>query len=189
MDSTLATVPEFPFANGRLRRIRPDDIAQIYAGLSHPQVIAHYGVSYASLAATGEQMRWYEQLLEDYTGIWWALADDDDVLVGACGFNDRNHQHRRVEMGYWLLPQYWQRGLMAQALPPILRYAFQIMGVHRIHLDIELENIASWRLAEKLGFSRDGTLRDVELKDGRYLSLYQYSLLATDQAARSLLAG
>jgi len=63
------------------------------------------------------------------------------------------------------------------------------MGVHRIHLDIEPENTASWRLAEKLGFSRDGTLRDVEFKDGRYLSLHQYSLLATDQAARSLLAG
>jgi len=113
MDSTLAKFPEFCLANGRLRRIRPDDVAQVHAGLSCP----HYGVSYASLAATGEQMRWYEQLLEDDTGIWWALADDDDVLIGACGFNDRNHQHRRLEMGYWLLPQYWQRGLMAQALP------------------------------------------------------------------------
>ena len=44
-------------------------------------------------------------------------------------------------------------------------------------------------MAETLGFSRDGTLRDVEYKDGRYLSLHQYSLLATDQAARALLAG
>lgn len=187
MDGTLATFPEFSFANGRLRRIRPDDIGQVYAGLSHPQVIAHYGVSYASLAATREQMHWYEQLLEDGTGIWWALADDDDALIGACGFNDRNHQHRRVEMGYWLLPQHWQRGLMGQALPAILMHAFLAMGVHRIHLDIEPDNIASWRLAEKLGFSRDGTLRDVEFKDGRYLSLHQYSLLATDQAARALL--
>ncbi|WP_236100859.1 GNAT family N-acetyltransferase [Pseudomonas argentinensis] len=61
--------------------------------------------------------------------------------------------------------------------------------MHRVHLDIEPENVASWRLAEKLGFSREGTLRDVEYKGGRYLSLHQYSLLSTDQAARVLVAG
>jgi len=189
MNSPVATFPEFSFAGYRLRRIRPGDIEQVYAGLSHPQVIAHYGVSYPSLAATHEQMQWYEQLLADRTGIWWGLADDRDVLIGACGFNDWNHQYQRIEMGYWLLPHHWQRGLMQQALPHILRHALASMGVHRIHLDIEPENVASWRLAEKLGFSFEGTLRDVEYKGGRYLSLHQYSLLATDQAARVLLEG
>lgn len=189
MDSTATAFPEFSFAGYRLRRIRPGDIEQVYAGLSHPQVIAHYGVFYPSLAATHEQMQWYEQLLSDQAGIWWGLADDSDVLIGACGFNDWNHQHQRIEMGYWLLPHHWQRGLMQQALPHILRHALTNMGVHRIHLDIEPENVASWRLAEKLGFSFEGTLRDVEYKGGRYLSLHQYSLLATDQAARVLLEG
>ncbi|MBD9656459.1 GNAT family N-acetyltransferase [Pseudomonas sp. PDM12] len=188
MDSALARFPEFSFADCKLRCIRADDIEQVYAGLSDPRVIAHYGVSYSSLAATREQMLWYAQLLADEAGIWWALADNDDVLIGACGFNDWHHEYRRIEMGYWLLPDYWRRGLLQQALPCILRHALQAMGVHRIHLDIEPENVASWRLAEKLGFSREGTLRDVEYKDGRYLSLHQYSLLASDQAALALLA-
>lgn len=189
MDSPATAFPEFSFAGYRLRRIRPGDVEQVYVGLSHPQVIAHYGVSYPSLAATHEQMQWYEQLLADRTGIWWGLADDRDVLIGTCGFNDWNHQYQRIEMGYWLLPHHWQRGLMQQALPHILRHALTSMGVHRIHLDIEPENVASWRLAERLGFSFEGTLRDVEYKGGRYLSLHQYSLLATDQAARVLLEG
>lgn len=189
MDSALATFPEFSFSGYRLRRIRPDDIEQVYAALSHPQVIAHYGVSYPSLVATREQMQWYERLLADEAGIWWGLADDQDLLIGACGFNDWSHAHHRIDMGYWLLPQHWRRSLMGQALPHVLRHALTVMGVHRVHLDIEPENVASWRLAEKLGFSREGTLRDVEFKDGRYLSLHQYSLLSTDQAARVLVAG
>lgn len=70
-----------------------------------------------------------------------------------------------------------------------MRYAFESMNVHRIHVDIEPENIASCRLVEKLGFTHEGTLRDVECKNGRYLSRHQYSLLASDHAARALLAG
>ncbi|WP_416637894.1 hypothetical protein [Pseudomonas sp. OHS18] len=65
MDSALARFPEFSFADCKLRCIRADDIEQVYAGLSDPRVIAHYGVSYSSLAATREQMLWYEQLLAD----------------------------------------------------------------------------------------------------------------------------
>ena len=91
-------------------------------------------------------------------------------------------------MGYWLLPEFWQRGLLQRGLPRIMRYAFESMNVHRIHVDIEPENIASCQLVEKLGFTHEGTLRDVECKNGRYLSRHQYSLLASDHAARALLA-
>ncbi|WP_236100858.1 hypothetical protein [Pseudomonas argentinensis] len=69
MDSALAPFPESSLAGFRLRRIRPDDIEQVYAALSHPQVIGHYGVSYPSLIATREQMQWYERLLADEAGI------------------------------------------------------------------------------------------------------------------------
>ncbi|SHM48779.1 GNAT family N-acetyltransferase [Phytopseudomonas punonensis] len=188
MHSEASLFPEFTLADCILRCIRPDDIERVYAGLSHPQVIAHYGVSYDSLCATREQMQWYESLLRDRRGIWWAVASrDGDLLMGACGFNDWSHQHHSVDVGYWLLPDYWRRGLLSQALPAILRYAFRHMSVHRVHADIEPENIASCRLIEAQGFTLEGTLRDVECKDGRYLSLHQYSLLATDAAAHVLL--
>lgn len=39
--------------------------------------------SYQDLAAAREQMQWYEQVLADEAGIWWALANSDDVLIGA----------------------------------------------------------------------------------------------------------
>ncbi|WWL45482.1 hypothetical protein V5O39_08385 [Pseudomonas parakoreensis] len=48
-----------------MRRIHRRDVDAIFTGLSHPQVIAHYGVSYNSLEATDEQMRWYDALLEE----------------------------------------------------------------------------------------------------------------------------
>lgn len=180
--------PEFFLPNCRLRRIHRNDVEAIFAGLSNPQVVAHYGVSYDSLEATDEQMRWYDALLEEHRGIWWGVTlPGRDELIGACGFNDWSHSDRSLDIGYWLMPEHWGRGLMQDCLPTILRFALGTLGVHRIHADVEPENSASTRLLERLGFVFEGTLRDVECKGGRFLNLHQYSLLATDPIGRALL--
>lgn len=189
MSTLTHDVPVFSVGDHHLRHLRPDDIEKVFAGLSDPRVIAHYGVSYDSLAATRAQMQWFDHLLATGEGIWWALAQkSDDALIGACGLNDHDHTHRRAEIGYWLLPPYWRQGLMRRALPHVLTYGFEQLGIHRIHADVEPENEASVRLLRAMGFTHEGTLRDVEYKNGRYLSLHQFSLLATDEAAVEIMA-
>ena len=124
---------------------------------------------------------------EEHRGIWWGITlPGRDQLIGACGFNDWSHSDRSLDIGYWLMPEHWGRGLMQECLSAILRFALSSLGVHRIHADVEPENPASARLLERIGFVFEGTLRDVEYKDGRFLSLHQYSLLATDPAGRAL---
>lgn len=187
LNNKVFAVPRFDLGDYVLRKIRPEDIHVVFAGLSHPHVIAHYGVSYQSLEATTEQMQWYELLLSERLGIWWGIArNSDDQLIGACGFNDWRPDDHSIELGYWLLPDYWKRGIMRRALPQILRHAFTHMDIHRVHADVEPENPASFYLLRKLGFVHEGTLRDVECKDGRYVSLHQLSLIKTDQAAMAL---
>lgn len=178
---------DFDVGDYILRKIRFEDIDKIFAGLSHPDVIAHYGVSYGSLEATNEQMIWYERILAERTGIWWGIAKrENNELVGACGLNDWLPAHRKIDLGYWLLPAYWGRGIMRRALPPILRHAFTEMNIHRIHADVEPENLASAKLLRKLGFVHEGTLRDVECKSDAYVSLMQFSLIETDPGALAL---
>lgn len=178
---------DFDLGDYILRKIRFEDIDRIFAGLSHPDVIAHYGVSYDSLEATNEQMIWYEQIVAEKTGIWWGIAKrENNELVGACGLNDWSPSHRRIDLGYWLLPAYWGQGIMQKAVPHVLRYAFKEMNVHRIHADVEPENLASAKLLRKLGFVHEGTLRDVECKNEKYISLMQFSLIETDPGSLAL---
>ncbi|WP_282365345.1 GNAT family N-acetyltransferase [Pseudomonas sp. PS02290] len=185
--STALSVPSFDLGNYVLREIRSEDIQAVFAGLSNPSVIRHYGVSYHSLEATVEQMRWYERLLSEREGIWWGIArHEDDELIGACGFSDWIHEHRSVDLGYWLLPAYWRRGIMQKALPEVLRHAFRHMNIHRVHADVEPENAASFHLLRKLGFLHEGTLRDVEYKEGSYVSLHQLSIIQSDPVAMEL---
>lgn len=187
MSKIAASFPEFSVPHYTLRQIQADDIGIVYQGLSDPEVIKYYALSYDSLEATKVQMQWFEQIVAEDQGIWWGIARaDNNELVGACGFYDWDHTHRSTELGYWLLPAYWGNGIMKASLPIIMRYALDVMKVHRIHADVETENPASWQLLEKLGFTREGMLRDVECKDGRFLSLYKYSVLSTDAAVQGL---
>ena len=179
--------PEFSLNRVKLRKVRPGDIDAVYAGLSDPRVVAHYGVSYASLEATEEQMKWFEHIVTQETGIWWAIAlHENDSMIGACGLNDWCIQHRRAHIGYWLMPDYWRQGFLTEALPSILQYGLQDMGLHRIHADVEPDNTASCGLLKKFGFQLEGTLRDVEFKAGKFISLHQYGLLSSDVSVSGL---
>jgi [ribosomal protein S5]-alanine N-acetyltransferase len=162
--------PELATARLRLRQIRRADQPHVFAGLSHPDVVRHYGVWYDSLEATAAQMDWYEQLWTEQTGVWWALWAGG-TFVGACGFNDWKPEHRRAELGYWLLPAYGGRGLMREALDAALGYAFGPMHLHRAEAYVETGNAASGKLLERLGFRHEGTLVDCEIKHGAFISL------------------
>lgn len=173
--------PTLSTARLLLRQIQPDDIAHIYAGLSHPDVIKYYGVSYDSLAATSIQMDWYTQLEQRGTGRWWAIcAHDTQTFLGAVGFNDWHQEHRKAQIGYWLLPPYWGQGFMHEALVSVCNFGYQTMALHRIAASVEPANTASRRVLAHMGFQYEGTLRQCERKADGFLDLEIHAKLATD---------
>ena len=162
-----------------LRQIVNTDLANIYQGLSHPLVIPYYGVSYDSLEATKEQMLWFDSLYKEQTGIWWAVcSQEDNTFYGAGGFNNWEHQHRKAEIGFWLLPDYWGQGIMKEAFPLICNYGFAQMGLHRIEGFVETENGNCKKALAKLDFKLEGTMVDCEWKNGHYISVDIYALLS-----------
>lgn len=170
--------PVFKTQHVSLLRIGGADIDHIYRGLSDPSVIQYYGVSYLSREATEEQMEWFAGLEDSGTGLWWKVCSADGaVFFGCLGFSSLSQEHRKAEIGFWLLPEYWGRGILAEAVPLIVGYAFQFLRVHRIEALIESENLNSKRAVEKLGFVFEGRMRDCEIKGGRFISLDIYSVI------------
>ena len=165
-----------------LRPVHPDDLPHIYRGLSHPEVIPYYGVSFATLEETERvQMTWYASLREQQTGIWWVIFDrTTKEFMGAGGFNDWNHDHRKAEIGFWLLPEYWGQGIMTEAMQLLFRYGFDTMNLHRIEGYVESGNRKSRRAVEKTGFAHEGTMRECEWKEGRFISVEVYAFLSSD---------
>ncbi len=164
-----------------LRQIKPDDITHIYDGLSHPDVIQYYGVSYGSLSETAAQIAWYDELEQNETGIWWAVCSRDNrIFHGAGGFNNWNKDHRKAEIGFWLLPQFWGSGFMQEAFPVLCDFGFQTLDLHRIEGFVEPANTPCKRAIEKLGFTHEGTMRECEMKAGQFLDVDIYAKLKTD---------
>ena len=81
-------------------------------------------------------------------------------LVGTCTLFHIHSQSRRAELGYALGRAYWGNGLMHEALQRLLAYAFDDLGLHRLEADIDPRNEASRRTLARLGFVKEGFLRE-----------------------------
>lgn len=161
-----------------LRQITENDLENIFRGLSHPEVIKHYGVNYSSLGDTWEQLEWYAELERTHTGIWWAIIlAETGEFCGAIGYNSLSREHKKAELGFWLLPEFWGRGYVQEALEPVLDYAFQKLHLHRIEAFVETENFSSKKTLEKCHFQQEGILRESEIKNGRFISVTVYARL------------
>jgi RimJ/RimL family protein N-acetyltransferase len=85
-----------------------------------------------------------------------------------------------VEIGYWVKAEARGRGVATLALELIARFAFTELGAARVQLRTEPDNIASQRVAEKAGFTREGVLRSLLEFKGRRRDAVMFSLLPED---------
>ena len=173
--------PELTTERFSLQEFKEEDQAFVFKGLSHPQVIPYYGVSYQTFEAAKAQMDFYRDMQVNDTGTWWKIVNKDKgEKVGAVGFNNFNKQHNRTELGYWLLPEFWGQGIIAEVLPVVIDFIFHQKGVHRIEALVETGNVASEKVLKRLGFTYEGCMRNCEIKNEHYISLSIFSLLSTD---------
>ena len=164
-----------------LAGVEPADQEFVFRGLSDPAVIPFYGVSYSSFEETSSQMDFYASIWANQTGCWWKIIDRaSNQPIGACGINNYQSAHEKAELGYWLLPLAWKKGVMKEVLPVVLAHLFTQWKLHRLEAVIEPGNDASIRLAQSLGFQFEGEMREAEIKQGRRINLQMYSLLKTD---------
>lgn len=175
------TIPDLDFPELKterllLRRFRQSDLENVYQGLSHPDVIKYYGVNYTSLEDTQRQLEWFWENEKNQTGIWWAVCSPDDkIFYGGGGLSSMSMEHRKAEIGFWLLPQHWGKGIMPEAMPLIFDYAFQHLNLHRIEGLVESDNEICKKAVRKLNFIHEGTMVDCEIKNGRFISVDIYA--------------
>ncbi|HRB19050.1 MAG TPA: GNAT family N-acetyltransferase, partial [Chitinophagales bacterium] len=163
--------PTLKTENLLLRQFQQSDIENVFLGLSHPDIIKYYGVSYDTIEATQEQMTFFAELEKNETGIWWAICSlDNTIFYGAGGLNNLSKEHHKAEIGFWLLPSFWGKGLMQEAMPIICDYGFQQLNLNRIEGFVESKNSNCKKAMAKLQFQYEGTMHECEIKNGDYIS-------------------
>ncbi len=106
-------------------------------------------------------------------------------IAGVIGYVGVSRQHRSTSLGYWLGAKHQGRGTMTAAVRALVDHAFSAWDLNRVEIRAARENRRSRAIPERLGFREEGTLRQAELVDGRFLDCVVYSMLALDWPARS----
>ncbi|HUR87011.1 MAG TPA: GNAT family N-acetyltransferase [Solirubrobacteraceae bacterium] len=99
----------------------------------------------------------------------------DDVALGSVSLGRFSDDGRQAELGYWLLPGARGRGLATTAAHVLCAWGFEHLGLARIELAILPENVASRRVAERLGAAFEG-VRPGRHEEGRAVDMAVYSL-------------
>ena len=108
----------------------------------------------------------------------------DGVAVGGIGLERGTDIERMTaELGYWLGRAYWGRGIVSAAVRGITGYAFSTLGLTRVHALTFARNLASIRVLEKAGYTREGRLRRSAVKEGVVLDLVLYAITDQDLVA------
>jgi ribosomal-protein-serine acetyltransferase len=126
-------------------------------------------------AFTGEAERDWEE----GTAFHFAILEDGD-LAGALGLEVRAPVNRIGELGYWIRSDRAGRGLATEAGEAVVALGFEVVGLYRIELRAGVANAPSQRIAEKLGFRREGTLRKGCPGGPEPYDCYLYGLLLED---------
>lgn len=105
----------------------------------------------------------------------------DGLVMGAVGFHAVDWTHLKCSLGYWLSDSCVGRGLMSKSVRFLVGYAFEHYKLHRIEIRCGVGNLRSCAIPERLGFVREGVLRECEkMSDGRFVDHVVYSMLARD---------
>ena len=100
--------------------------------------------------------------------------------IGIIGLHKIDWANQSSSIGYWLSERCQGKGIMTQACMLLVQYVLQELGLHRIEIRCAEENFKSRAIPERLGFTKEGTIRDAEFLYNHYVNYVVYGLLAGD---------
>lgn len=122
-----------------------------------------------------------EEIHAKEEGFTWSIClKEDKTFVGTIGFYRHQKDIFRSELGYAMLPEFWGRGIMSEAIQAVLDFGFNQMGFNSIEADINPANEASAKILLRNGFQKEGYIRESVFWNGEFLDTEMYSMLHSD---------
>ncbi len=165
-----------------LRWLEDRDVPALFDVFSDQKVMRFWSSTPWTDPAEGISMiKDLRRFLADGSLFQWGVAHkSDDLVIGTCTLAHIDAKNRRAEIGFALRSDHWGQGYMTEATSTLLAFAFGELNLHRIEADVDPRNKASIRLLEKLGFQREGYLRERWLVNAEVCDTVFFGLLRRD---------
>ena len=137
-----------------LRRLVMDDLDELFALYRDPEIRQYFPEGVLNLEETKEELEWHMNGHPRYPelGLWATVHKETGKFIGRCGLLPWEIDNQlEVEIAYLLDKSFWHQGLATEAAQGILKYGFEKLNLSRLICLIDPENIASQRVAERIG--------------------------------------
>ncbi|MDX2050565.1 MAG: GNAT family protein [Rickettsiaceae bacterium] len=176
----ISGFPYFYLENGfKLRQIDPYNDSKFFREYITDEEVSAFIAEDSvpkNIDAAIAELSYWGGLYNTGRGYYWAIANENNEIIGTAGFNSISFQHMRGEISYDLSRKYWGKGVMSMALSQILNFAFLTLELVRVQATVGKDNMRSIFLLERLNFIREGSLAKYEKLQNKHLDFYMYAI-------------
>ena len=178
--------PILETARLRLRQPQEKDVQRLLAITQDEDVMRYYGMeAFRSEQEALDEINWFNDQYDKTNGIRWVIAiKPQDDYIGDIGFG-YVRKHARADLGFKLAQDHWRQGLVTEEMDAVIGYGIEALQVNRFEAMADPRNVACVGLLEKVGFRREGLLREYEFEKGAFVDLLIFSLLRREWEAKS----
>ncbi len=137
----------------QLKSFEKDDLPRIFS-LRSSKEVAKY-LDRPLMAHQQEATSYLHKMQSGVSeGEWiiWGIHFKEEGFVGSICLWNLSKEKSTADIGYEMLPSFQGRGIMSEAIPLVLQYGFEEMGLHRIEAEVVAQNLPSIHLLEKFDF-------------------------------------
>lgn len=162
----------------RLRWLTDRDVDALFAIFSDETMMRYW--STLPMKDRAEAAEYLARIRSGFAGKslfqWGIERREDGEVLGTCTIFNIHRDSMRAELGYCLRSPHWRQGYMREALTALIDYAFATLRLRRLEADVDPKNANSLRILERMGFQREGLLRERwnvggDIQDSVFLSL------------------
>ncbi len=163
-----------------LRRFALDDAKAMFDNWASDERVTKFltWTPHENAEQTRELLKWWcEDYKKDDNYNW--IIEHESTVIGSISVTNINEHSEYAEIGYCLSFEYWNKGYISEALRVVVDFLFREVGFNKIIITHAVKNPASGKVAQKCGFTLDGTKRKhfKSLYNGEFLDTNEYSLL------------
>ena len=172
---------EYAFLIGKsvyLRGLEKNDLSNLKKWISDEKVTKFLETGYfpPSDEKLFEQYENEMKLQKDVSFL--VLSKKENIPIGWGGLYEINWIKRSAELRFFIgETKFWKITAALESEKLLLQYAFEKLNLHKVTGGANVENKGSWKIIERIGFVKDGVLRDSVFRNGRYYDVYTYSML------------
>ncbi len=179
MASVSLPAPTLSTGSVRLRPVTDEDADALWALHSDPRVLRYWDAPpWTDPARALVFVAKCREVADEGSGARVAVERaGDGAFLGWCGLTGFDPDHRSASLGYCFLEDAWGHGYATEAARALLGWAYGALDLNRVQAETDTRNLASARVLEKLGFVREGMLREDCVVDGDVSDSWVYGLL------------